>query len=394
MQKEQLISRFQELYGTEGGAIRTFFAPGIVNLIGDHTDYNGGRAFPFALNMGIYAAARLREDKTIHLSFSGDGAPVHSFRLDDNGLESDLEEAETGMLRFPRAVINNFISGGYIFSRGFDILYDISMPIHAGFASHASLEVLTGLILRELFALSEISSQDLALICREKRIRETDPYCGITDTAVCVLGKRGHGVFLAPQGYRYEYIPLNLNNTEVILTNTMVYDKHAHDKYLIRHTECEKALKKLKVVTNINYLCDLSMDTFNSCKDVIMNEEYTKRARHAVSENARTIRAVSAIRVGNLKRFGELMNQSHISLRDDYEVTCPELDFLAETAWEIPGVLGSRMTGGGLGGYTVTLVEKTEVENYKTRIAEAYRSKFGLTPEFYPGVSDDGAREI
>ena len=136
------------------------------------------------------------------------------------------------------------------------------------------------------------------------------------------------------------------------------------------------------------------MDTFNSCKDVIMNEEYTKRARHAVSENARTIRAVSAIRVGNLKRFGELMNQSHISLRDDYEVTCPELDFLAETAWEIPGVLGSRMTGGGLGGYTVTLVEKTEVENYKTRIAEAYRSKFGLTPEFYPGVSDDGAREI
>ena len=390
---EKLRPRFDEIYG-EGGEIRSFFAPGRVNLLGDHTDYNGGRVFPCALEWGTYGLIRPRWDRTVRVaSLDAADARVEEFSLDGISREAVSALGES-WARYPMAVIGAMAENGYALPSGFDALYGGDLPIGAGLSSSSSLCVLTALMLKTVFGFADIDGPDTALMARKAENDFIGVASGIMDPFASAMGMKDHGIFLASQRLRYEYVPLHLGSAKIVLTDSLVRQKAGLSAFDKRHEECAKALKKLKVVSNITYLCDMNVDTFNNCKDVIMNEDYTKRAKHAVTENARAIRGVSALRVGNLKRFGELMNQSHVSLRDDYVVSCPELDCLAETAWNTPGVIGSRMTGAGLGGCTVSIIEEDAIGEYEARATAAFQEKFGKEPQFYVVSAGDGAREL
>lgn len=391
MKGTDLQTRFYEIFGAEGERSRIFFAPGRVNLIGEHTDYHGGRCLPIALGMGIYAAARRRQDRTVRLaSLNEQEGTVYAFSLDE-----DLAPKEgDGWIRYPKAVMQVWRERGFAMPAGMEILLWGDLPSRSGLASSAALEVLFAFILRELYGEDLMDNLGVALLAASAEESYAGRDISPMGQVASALGREGQALFYAAQSNRIEFVPLQLGSARLLLTDTGIRIDGALDKYRERTTECEKALKKLKVVTNVTCLCDLSLDTFNSCKDVIMNEDYTKRARHVVTENVRTIRAVSALRVGNLKRFGEFMTQSHISLRDDYEVSCPELDYLAELAWETPGVLGSRMTGAGLGGCTLTLLEEEAIPAFKERVNALYSEKFAYSPAFCDVVSGDGMREL
>lgn len=390
MYPAELKSRFVELYG-DGGEIRLFFAPGRVNLIGEHTDYNGGHVFPCALTIGVYAAVRTRADRYVHVaSLNKRNGEIRTFDLDGE----IQEEEHRGWTRYVKGVFRTFAKNDYSLPCGLDILYDGDLPIGAGLGSSSALEVATGMILRSVFDYYTVSNAELAQICRDTENEYAGVMSGIMDPFASLMGRKDCGIFLATSSLRYEYVPLRLGNNSLVITDSGVKHGLSESRYNLRREECEKALKKLRVVANIESLCDLSTDRFESCKDVIMNETYMKRARHAVYENARTVRAISALRVGNLSRFGMLMNQSHISLRDDYEVSCPEMDFLVSTAWETEGVLGSRMTGGGFGGSTVSIVADEALDRFQERLADAYKERFGLEAKFYVVRPGDGAREL
>ena len=390
MLKEELQKRFEEIYGS-GGEIRVFFAPGRVNLIGEHIDYYGGHVYTFAMKQGTYCAARLRPDRTVQVASDNyDGGRVHGFLLDS--IPSIKEDP--AWLRYAHSVLRMFEMRGCFFPQGVDVLYSGDLPIGVGLASSASIQVVTAKMLLELGSFSGMSQVELAGLCQEAEQEYVCVSSGIHDHLTSVLGKKDYGVMIAAQKLQYEYVPLRLGTSRVILADSMVRYKEHYGEYTIRREECGKALKRLKVVANIDQLCDLSVDTFNNCKDVIMNDVYTKRARHAVTENARAIRAVSAVRVGNIRRFGELMYLSHESLRDDYEVSCPELDFLVEVSRNIPGVYGSRMMGEGFGGCIVSIVEEDAVDAYKASIAEAYLDRYHTEPRFYDAEACDGAREL
>ena len=391
MEIAKVKTRFEEIYGG-GGQIRCFFSPGRAVLIGEHIDYYGGHIFSFALKQGIYCAVRLRSDQTVQVSFENtEAGRVRGFRLDNPPPLAEMK----GDILHPRSVIQAFLDRGCHIHNGMDILYLGDLPVGAGLAYSSATDAVTSVMLSDLFDFRDRGGRaDAARICQEAAILRGGTDGGIMSPLTCVLGRAECAVLLSAPKLQYEYVPLKLQEAAIVLTNTMKQYTGFLEEFNARKIECEKALKKLKVVANIRQLCDLSPDTFNSCKDVIMNETYTKRARHAVTENARTLRAVSAFRVGNLRRFGELMYQSHDSLRDDYGVSCPELDYLVEKAKEVPGVLGSRMMGGGFGGCTISLMEASAVDSFKAEIAAGYQDRFGILPEFYLAEAGDGAREL
>lgn len=390
MRKEELQRRFEEIYGS-GGEIRVFFAPGRVNLIGEHIDYCGGHVFSFAMKEGTYCAARLRSDRTLQLASTEFGrGRVHGGILDNI---SSLR-ADPLWLRYPNSIFRMLLDRGYVFPQGMDVLYSGDLPMEIGAASSASIQVATAIMLFALCGFPEIGDVELARLCQEAELKYISVSSGIHDHLTSLLGQSGRGLLIAAQKMQYEYIPFALGGVKTVLTDSGVRHTERYPEYTVRRTECDKALKKLKAVANIEQLCDLSVDTFNNCKDVIMNETYTKRARHSVTENARAIRAVSALRVGNIRRIGELLYLSHESLRDDYEVSCAELDFLVNTAREIPGVLGSRMMGAGFGGCTVSLVEETALSDYCEAVTKAYREAYNITPRFLTVEASAGAREI
>ena len=398
MTKTELQNRFEDIFGGGNGEIRAFFAPGRANLIGEHIDYVGGHVLPFALLEGTWTAVRLREDRLVRIACTEEenGRITEIPVPDGSGAPYPGPDGAGAVVwtRYPESVIRVFHDKGMELPSGLDILYCRNIPVGAGLSSAASIEVVTAFLIRAIFGFSQITDEDLADICCRAENEYIGTHRGLMDPFTSVMGKADHAIFLVSARRRYEYVPLKLKNVKIVLTNSGIRHFLAMSDYNRRRTECTKALKKLQAVTNIRELGDLSIDTFNSCKDVIMDETNTKRARHAVMENARTIRAVSALRVGNITRLGELMNQSHISLRDDYEVSCRELDFLAERAWNTPGVIGSRMTGGGFGGCTISLIEEDAVESYKETISEAYRAEFGIFPTFITAYAGDGAREL
>ena len=391
MARLDISDSFKKIFG-EGGEIRTFFAPGRVNLIGDHTDYNGGHLLSAALTFGVYAAVRLRDDRTVRLaSLNWEKGEIHSFSLDDEMVFRDELDGWTGPAK---GVLRAFMKEGLVPETGFDALYFGDLISGAGLASTTAAEVVSALYLRALYGFTHVDDMQTAVLVRQAETEYIGRMCGIADPFTSLVGKKDCAVLLVAERMRCETIPLRLGDTELVLTNSGIRQPAANAEYAERRRECEKALKRLLSVCNIRMLGDLSQDTFNSCKDVIMNDTYIKRARHAVTENARAIRAVSALRVGNLQRFGEFMKQSHISLRDDYEVSCPELDFLAEEACRIPGVLGSRMMGGGFGGCTVTLLKKEADTEFKERLRASYKEKFGMEAAFYTVHAGDGAHEV
>ena len=383
MGTELLLEKFRQLYGYDDSVL-TFFAPGRVSLVGEHTDYNGGHVFPCALTLGITGLIRKRNDRKIRL---------YSCSVDsDEILEDELDLLVPGRDKDWSRYVKSVIWAAAVSFVIIAAFFVIKLPREVGLCSSAAIEVLTGFMLRELYD-CDLSDLDIALICQDGENRYIGVNFGIMNQFTAAMGKKDHAIFLDSKRLTYMYIPLELGDAEIIVTNSHVKNPHIAELYDVRRQECARALRKFQTVTHVQFLGDLSSDTFESCKDVLMDPILVKRARHVVYENQRTIQACSALRADNLRRFGELMNASHISLRNDYDVSCPEVNFLVELAWQTPGVIGSRMTG-GFAGCTVSIVRKDAIPNFLEVTKQEYRDAFGIEPDFYEAFAGDGAHRI
>ena len=388
MQKE-LMEKFKEVYG-EGGEIRQYFAPGRVNLIGEHTDYNGGHVFPCALTLGTYGLARKREDRKLRFY----SANFTKLGVIETSLDDLVPSDEAGWTNYPKGVMWAFEKRGVKFDTGVDFLIYGNIPNGSGLSSSASLEVLTGLMLKDMFGVEQFSMQDLALIGQYSENNFNGMNCGIMDQFASAMGKKDCAIFLDTSTLNYEYAPVALKDARIVITNSKVKHSLVGSAYNDRRNECETALEELKKVIDIKTLGDLSEEEFEAHKDAITSDICRKRAKHAVYENQRTIKAVKALKEDNVEEFGRLMNASHVSLRDDYEVSCEEIDILVDLAWKIPGVIGSRITGGGFGGCTVSIVKSDAVDTFIDTIGKQYKEKVGHEAEFYVVDIGDGAHVI
>lgn len=387
--KKKLFNKFAELFGSADQA-HFYFSPGRVNLIGEHTDYNGGHVFPCALTIGTYGAARRREDRLIHFySMNLDRFGVVEVSLDDLSYNSKYNWAN-----YPLGVVWAFAEKGYPLESGFDMVIWGNIPNGSGLSSSASLEVLTGVILTDLFGITDLNMTDLALIGQYSENNFNGCNCGIMDQFAVAMGKKDNAIFLDTSTLKFEYAPIELEDAKIIITNSKVKHSLVDSAYNDRRQECADALAALQRELDIESLGDLSPADFEANKGLITDPVQLKRAKHAVYENQRTIDAVAALRAGDINRFGELMNQSHISLRDDYAVSCDEIDILVDLAWKIPGVIGSRITGGGFGGCTVSIVKNDSVDTFIENIGTAYKEKVGHEAEFYTVQIGDGASRL
>lgn len=386
--KDKLVKRFIEVFG-EYNDIRSYFAPGRVNLIGEHTDYNGGHVFPCALTIGTYGIAKLRDDNKLRF---------YSENFAELGiLESSLDvlkpDEKAGWTNYPKGVIWAFGEKGFKIDKGMDILLFGNIPNGSGLSSSASVEVLTGTILKDFFNLT-ISATDIALIGQYSENKFNGVNCGIMDQFSIAMGKKDHAIFLDTSDLSFIYAPIKLTNEKIVIASSNKVRGLGDSKYNERRSECETALAELQKVIGINALGDLSIEQFEQYKGAIADDVRRKRAKHAVYENQRTIQAVEALENNNLELFGKLMNESHVSLRDDYEVTGIELDTLTEAAWKVNGVIGSRMTGAGFGGCTVSIVKNEAVDTFIEEVGKEYASIIGYNADFYIVDVGEGAARI
>ncbi len=386
--KELVLKKFEELFG-DTTDVNVYFAPGRVNMIGEHTDYNGGHVFPCALTIGTYAAARKRTDDRLRF---------YSMNFEKLGvIESSITdlkpEKEAHWTNYPKGVMWAFEKRGFKMPCGLDIVLNGNIPNGSGLSSSASLEVLTGYLLRDLFGF-DVINVDLALIGQYSENNFNGMNCGIMDQFASAMGKKDNAIFLDTADLSFEYAPLVLEGAKIIVTNSKVKHSLVDSEYNVRRSECEKALEELQSVIGINTLGDLSEEQFEQYKAAIKDDVRVRRAKHAVYENQRTVRAVEALKKNDLTLFGRLMNESHVSLRDDYQVSCDEIDVLVEEAWKVPGVIGSRITGGGFGGCTVSIVKEEAVEAFREKVGAAYRERVGKEADFYVVEIGDGPSKL
>lgn len=375
--REKLQKKFAEIYGA-GGEAKVYFAPGRVNLIGEHIDYNGGRVLPCALTLGTYGVARKRGDDKLRLYSLNDPEG----RIRESTIRDLTPGEEKDWTNYPRGVMWAFREKGMEMSSGLDLLIYGDLPGGAGLSSSASLEVLTGFILRDIFGF-EVTNQELALLGQRAENEFCGVNCGIMDQFASAMGKKGYGIYLDTSDLSYEYIPVVCSGAVIVIANSNKKHSLNESKYNERRRECEEALQELQTVIGINHLCDLDEAAFDTYQVAIKEDTRRKRARHAVYENGRTRAAAEALKQNDLERFGELMKESHRSLSEDYEVTGEEMDALAEAAWKQQGVLGSRMTGGGFGGSTVSIVKEECVAAFIENTGREYTERTGLTADFY-----------
>lgn len=382
-----LEQKFKEVFGKD--AEKQFFAPGRVNLIGEHTDYNGGNVFPCAIDKGTYGLVSKRADRTFRMyseNFADLG--VMEFTLDEL-----VNDKKHDWANYPKGVIKMFVEEGFKIDSGFDFLVSGNIPNGAGLSSSASIEMLTGIVLKDLFHLS-IDPIAMALLGKKVENLFIGVNSGIMDQFAVAMGKKDHAILLDCNTLKYDYVPVVLKDEVIVIANTNKRRGLADSKYNERRAECDEALAELQTKLPIKALGELSIEEFEANKDLIKSPIRQKRAKHAVYENQRTLKAQKELSAGNLAEFGKLMNQSHISLRDDYEVTGVELDTLAALAWEQPGVVGSRMTGAGFGGCTVSIVKKDKVDDFIKNVGEAYKNKIGYAADFYIAAVSEGARKL
>ncbi|MDD5507316.1 MAG: galactokinase [Bacteroidales bacterium] len=383
---KSLVKKFEARFGKSDEKLSVFFAPGRVNLIGEHTDYNGGYVLPFALQYGTLLLIRFNGLDQLRLSsvnFPYEGRiPVA-----ESSKKIDQEWAN-----YPLGVIQQFrphLNG----LKGMDMLYEGDIPNGAGLSSSASIEMVTACAINELYRLG----WPMIELIRASKKAENEfvgVNCGIMDQYAVGNGKKDHAIFLDCDAVRHEWIPLELKDYRLIIANTNKKRKLSDSKYNERVEECAKAVSILKRFLDVRQLGQVSMADFETYQHKIPDETIRKRARHVISENDRVLRAVASMRRGDLAELGRLMDQSHESLRYDYEVTGHELDSLVEAARRVPGVLGSRMTGAGFGGCTVSILQKDQVETFRKQVHNHYMNKTGLIPSFYEGEVSNGVTSL
>ena len=386
--KEKVLKKFEELFGGLDG-VNVYFSPGRVNMIGEHTDYNGGHVFPCALTIGTYMAVKKREDRKLRF---------YSMNFEQLGvMESSLDgitpEDAAEWTNYPKGVMWAFAGRGFTMDCGLDMVIYGNIPAGSGLSSSASLEVVTGYMLKDMYGF-DVSNVDIALIGQYSENNFNGMNCGIMDQFASAMGKKDNAIFLDTSDLSYEYAPLVLDGAKILITNSNVKHKLVDSKYNERRTECETALKELQEVIGIKTLGDLTEEQFETYKSAIKDEVRLRRAKHAVYENQRTIRAVEALKNKDVELFGRLMNASHVSLRDDYEVSCEECDILAEEAWKIDGVIGSRITGGGFGGCTVSIVKEEAIDDFIEKVGTVYEKRTGKKSDFYTVDIGDGPSRL
>ena len=386
MKLNELKSAYEAAY--QKSATDIFFSPGRVNLIGEHTDYNGGFVFPCALSFGTYLLISPNSEQKINFRSLNIDA-VYSLELTQ--LTTPLPNK--AWANYPMGVIAQFIKRGVSITQGYDILFWGNVPAGAGLSSSAAMEVVTAFAFNELLG-TGYDRTELAKIGQAAEHEFAGVMCGIMDQFASAQGQKDHAIYLNCDTLEFDLVPVKLEGIKVVVSNT--HSPHHLDSgaYNDRVRQCQLAVQQISAVRPIKNLAELSQADFNQVEHTITDEVAHRRARHVVGEVQRTKDAVEALQQGNIEKFGELMTQSHISLRDDYEVTGPQLDALAEAAWKVAGVLGSRMTGGGFGGCTVSLVRDEAIPTFIEQVGAEYTKKTGLKADFYIAEIGDGAHRI
>lgn len=387
MDKKVINDKFTEIFGEQAEA--TFFSPGRINLIGEHTDYNGGHVFPCAISLGTYGAARKREDNKLRF---------YSANFEDLGIiETSLDDLKydkkDNWVNYAKGMIYFLKETGHDVDKGMDIFIEGNIPNGSGLSSSASLEMLIGVIAQELFNL-DIDRVDLVKLGMETENKFIGVNSGIMDQFAVGMGKQNQAILLDTNTLEYSYAPVDMENNVIVIMNTNKRRELADSKYNERRSECETAVGELQAKLDIKTLGELDAQTFDEYAYLIEDENRLKRARHAVWENQRTMQAQTALEEGDLEKFGRLVNASHVSLEHDYEVTGIELDTLAHTAWKQEGVLGARMTGAGFGGCGIAIVDKDKVEAFKENVGKVYTEKIGYAPAFYIAEIADGTKVL
>lgn len=387
MDKKVINDKFTEIFGEQAEA--TFFSPGRINLIGEHTDYNGGHVFPCAISLGTYGAARKREDNKLRF---------YSANFEDLGIiETSLDDLKydkkDNWVNYAKGMIYFLKETGHDVDKGMDIFIEGNIPNGSGLSSSASLEMLIGVIAQELFNL-DIDRVDLVKLGMETENKFIGVNSGIMDQFAVGMGKQNQAILLDTNTLEYSYAPVDMGNNVIVIMNTNKRRELADSKYNERRSECETAVGELQAKLDIKTLGELDAQTFDEYAYLIEDENRLKRARHAVWENQRTMQAQTALEEGDLEKFGRLVNASHVSLEHDYEVTGIELDTLAHTAWKQEGVLGARMTGAGFGGCGIAIVDKDKVEAFKENMGKVYTEKIGYAPAFYIAEIADGTKVL
>ncbi|MCP3763377.1 galactokinase [Domibacillus sp. A3M-37] len=387
MKLNQLKQTFEEVFGRL--ADRIFFAPGRINLIGEHTDYNGGHVFPLAITFGTYALAAKREDDQLRF---------YSINFDKQGvIEGSLQGLEykgtDGWTNYPKGMTKLIIEAGFPIDSGYDVLFYGNIPNGAGLSSSASIELATGVMLEGLFGLA-IDRIEMVKIGQKVENDYIGVNSGIMDQFTIGMGKEGAAIWLDCETLEYEYAPIELPDASIVIMNTNKRRELASSKYNERRGECEEALSRLQKQVNVKSLGELTPEQFEQHRTAIGDAVLEKRAQHAVYENARTIEALDKLKEGDVEAVGQLMNESHRSLERDYEVTGKELDTLVYAAWEQPGVIGARMTGAGFGGCAIAIVKDENVESFIREVGNRYKEKCGIEAEFYMANIGGGAREL
>lgn len=385
MTTQELKKAFQETYGKSADAV--YFAPGRVNLIGEHTDYNGGAVFPCALSFGTNLVIAKNDKKVMNFK-SLNQPEIVTLNLDR--LTTRLENS---WVNYPLGVMAQFIKRGVKFTDGYDILIWGNVPNGAGLSSSAALEVVTAFALNDQLN-AGFNRTDIALIGQKAEHEFALVNCGIMDQFVSANGAKDNAVHLNCDTLEFELVPVKLDGVKIVISNTHSPHKLDSGAYNQRVAECKKAVEQLNTVRPIKFLAELTEADFKEVESAITDPVAHKRARHVVGEVQRTSDAVKALKAGDITKFGKLMNASHASLRDDYEVTGPELDCMAEEAWKIDGVIGSRMTGGGFGGCTVSLVKDEAIDTFIKQVGENYEKRIGIKPDFYIAEIGNGATRI
>ena len=379
--------KFEEVFGY--GSSENYFSPGRVNLIGEHTDYNGGNVFPCAINFGTYAVVAKRNDNKVRMySMNFDELGIIEFNL-----EALVNVKEHNWVNYPKGVIWAFANKRMTINSGFDVLFFGNIPNGAGLSSSASLEVLTGIILRDLYGF-EVSNKEIALLSQEAENKFIGVNCGIMDQYAVAMGAKDKAMFLDTNKIKHEYVNFKLDGMKIVIANTNKRRGLSDSKYNERRSECESAVEDLTDVVDLETLGELNEAEFEKYSKAIKSEVKKKRAKHAIFENRRTIKAVAVLKDNNIEEFGKLMNASHKSLKEDYEVTGIELDTIVEIAQKAEGVIGARMTGAGFGGCAIALVKEEFVEKFISLVGAKYKEAIGYEATFYVVEVGEGARKL